>query len=518
MVQRTDFGKLQPVIPPPNLIDIQVKSFADFLQKDVAPAKRKNMGLQAIFKDSFPIKSYDGELTLDFVKYEIEEPKMSPLQALAEADTYRASLNATFRLQEGDEVSEESVYMGDIPLMTPSGAFVVNGAERVIVSQLHRSPGICSEKTVHPNGTNLFSMRIIPDHGSWIEIQFDTNDQLWVYMDRRRRRRKFRVTAFLRALGYSSDEDILSLFYTKKVLNISRSIPTGEAIENLVFQDDIADPETGVFHVRRYEKLSEPVLRQLKAAGIKSIQAIDSSWDEGILLETLRNDDTHNEEDALKDIYHKLRPGDPATASAAKQFITRLFKDEKHYDLGLVGRYKIAQKLHGGEMFKNQENTPLRVLDNRDVIEAIKHLIAIRLGKENVDDIDHLGSRRIRTVGELLENQCRIGLSRTERVIRERMSLYDPAAGTPISPCKLVNSKSLSSVVNDFFGRSQLSQFMDQTNPLSALAHKRRLSALGPGGLSRDRAGMEVRDVHPSHYGRICPIETPEGPNIGLIS
>ena len=514
MVERTDFGKLKPVIPPPNLIDIQVRSFADFLQKDVAPAKRKNMGLQAIFKEIFPVENYDGKYTLDFVKYEVSEPKMSPLEALAEADTYRASLNVTFRLKDKDEVREESVFMGDIPLMTASGAFVINGAERVIVSQLHRSPGICSEKTVHPNGTNLFSMRIIPDHGSWIEIQFDTADQIWVYMDRRRRRRKFRVTAFLRALGFSSDEDILGLFYTNKVLPISR-IPAESSLKDTVFQDDVADAETGALLCRRYEPVTTAILRQMKAAGIKTVNVIDASWDEGILLETLRNDDTHSEEDALKDIYHKLRPGDPATPSNARQLIKRLFFENRHYDLGRVGRYKINQKLglHG------KVDPELRVLDNRDIIEAIKHLIAIRLNKENVDDIDHLGSRRIRTVGELLENQCRIGLTRTERVVRERMQLYDPDSGTqPMTPTRLVNSKSLSSVINDFFGRSQLSQFMDQTNPLSALAHKRRLSALGPGGLSRDRAGFEVRDVHPSHYGRICPIETPEGPNIGLIS
>ena len=515
MVERTDFGKLQPVIQPPNLIDIQVRSFADFLQKDVAPARRKNMGLQAIFKEIFPIDNFDGKYTLDFVKYDVAEPKMSPLEALAEAETYKAALNVTFRLKDKDEVREESVFMGDIPLMTDSGAFVVNGAERVIVSQLHRSPGICSERTVHPNGSSLFSMRIIPDHGSWIEIQFDTADQIWVYMDRRRRRRKFRVTAFLRALGYSTDEDILGLFYTKKVLAITRT-PPESALKNTVFQDDVADAETGALLCRRYEPVSVPILRQMKAAGIKTVNAIDVSWDEGILLETLRNDDTHSEEDALRDIYHKLRPGDPATPSNARQLIKRLFFDNRHYDLGRVGRYKINQKLglHG------KVDPELRVLDNRDVIEAIRHLIAIRLNKENVDDIDHLGSRRIRTVGELLENQCRIGLTRTERVVRERMSLYDPdtTGSQPMTPTRLVNSKSLSSVVNDFFGRSQLSQFMDQTNPLSALAHKRRLSALGPGGLSRDRAGFEVRDVHSSHYGRICPIETPEGPNIGLIS
>ena len=514
MVERTDFGKLKPVIPPPNLIDIQVRSFTDFLQMDVAPAKRKNMGLQAIFKEIFPIDNFDGKYTLDFVKYDVGEPKMSPLEALAESDTYRAPLYVTFRLREKDTVSEESVFMGDIPLMTQSGAFVVNGAERVIVSQLHRSPGICSERTIHPNGSSLFSMRIIPDHGSWIEIQFDTADQLWVYMDRRRRRRKFRVTAFLRALGYSTDEDILGLFYAKKVLSISR-VPADDALKNLVFQDDVADAETGALLCRRYEPVSAPILRQMKAAGIKAVNAIDVSWDEGILLETLRNDDIHSEEDALRDIYHKLRPGDPATPSNARQLIKRLFFDNRHYDLGRVGRYKINQKLglHG------IVDPECRVLDNRDVIEAVKHLIAIRRNLESVDDIDHLGSRRIRTVGELLENQCRIGLTRTERVVRERMSLYDPDTGAqPMTPTRLVNSKSLSSVINDFFGRSQLSQFMDQTNPLSALAHKRRLSALGPGGLSRDRAGFEVRDVHSSHYGRICPIETPEGPNIGLIS
>ncbi len=510
--ERTDFGKLQPVIQPPNLIDIQVRSYFDFLQKDTAPAKRENKGLQAVFKEIFPIENFDGKLTLDFVKYEIAEPKMSALDALANSDTYRAPLNVTFRLKDGDEVREESVFMGDIPLMTPAGAFVVNGAERVIVSQLHRSPGICSEKTLHPNGQTLFSMRIIPDHGTWIEIQFDTGDQMWVYLDRRRRRRKFRATTFLRALGYSLDEDILALYYPSKVIKTTK--PSEAALKNLYFKDDVKDDNTGATIARRYEPTTLPLLRQIKAAGIKDVTVVDVTWDEGTFLATLRADDTHNEEEALRDIFHKLRPGDPATPSNAKALIKRLFFDNRHYDLGRVGRYKINHKL-GLDV-----DPECRVIDNRDVVEAIRHLIEIRRNREKVDDIDHLGSRRIRTVGELLENQCRVGLTRTERVIRERMSLYDPDAADAarLTPTKLVNSKALSSVVNDFFGRSQLSQFMDQTNPLSALAHKRRLSALGPGGLSRDRAGMEVRDIHPSHYGRICPIETPEGPNIGLIS
>jgi DNA-directed RNA polymerase subunit beta len=512
MVERTVFGKLNPVIDPPNLIDIQTQSYQDFLQVGVAAARRKMQGLQAIFREIFPIESYDGRFVLDFVKYDLAEPKMGPLEALYEGSTYAAPLNVTFRLKDGEEMREEDVYMGEIPLMTADGAFVVNGAERVIVSQLHRSPGICSEKAMHPNGSTLFSMRIIPDRGSWIEIQFDTSDQMWVYMDRRRRRRKFLATTFLRSLGYSTDADILNLFYQNRSIDVRRP-PAAEELEHLVFPDDVRDPDTKALLAHRYESVTEPVLRQMAAAGLSRTELIDVSWDGGVFLETLKADPTTSEEDALRDIYHKLRPGDPATASNAKQLIKRLFFDPRRYDLGRVGRYKINQKLglHG------QIDAELRVLDNRDVIEAIKHLISIRTNRASVDDIDHLGSRRIRTAGELLENQCRVGLARTERLIRERMTLFDPTQGA-LSPQRLVNSKSLSAVVQDFFGRSQLSQFMDQTNPLSGLAHKRRLSALGPGGLSRDRAGFEVRDVHSSHYGRICPIETPEGPNIGLIS
>ncbi len=517
MVERKVFGKLKAVIQPPDLIEIQTKSYQDFLQLDSAPGKREEKGLQAIFREVFPIDSYDGRYTLDFVKYELGEPKMDALAALADGSTFAAPLHATFRLKDGDEIREEDVYMGEIPLMTRDGAFVINGAERVIVSQLHRSPGICSEKAQHPNGQTLFSVRLIPDRGSWIEIQFDSSDIMWVYMDRRRRRRKFYATTFLRALGYGTDEDILKLYYTFKSLPV-KGHHTADSLEMLVMKDDLIDVESQAVLARRYDPITPALLEQVAAAGFDKMDVVDVSVDEGTLIKTLREDaksGIHSEEDALKDIYKRLRPGDPATSSNAKTLLKRLFFEPRRYDLGKVGRHKINQKL--GLVGKVADD--LRTLHESgvDVIEAIRLLLRIYVGQDQVDDIDHLGSRRIRTAGELLENQCRVGLARTERLIRERMTLFDPASGV-LAPARLVNSKSLSAVVQDFFGRSQLSQFMDQTNPLSGLAHKRRLSALGPGGLSRERAGFEVLDVHSSHYGRICPIETPEGPNIGLIS
>ncbi|MFO7937638.1 MAG: DNA-directed RNA polymerase subunit beta [Kiritimatiellia bacterium] len=517
MVERKTFGKLKSVIQPPDLIDIQTQSYEDFLQLGITPAKRRQIGLQAIFNEVFPIDSYDGRYTLDFVKYEMGEPKSSDLEAMSDGNTYSAPLHATFRLKDGDEVREEDVFMGEVPLMTDDGAFVINGAERVIVSQLHRSPGICSEKTSHPNGATLYSVRLIPDRGSWIEIQFDSSELMWIYMDRRRRRRKFYATTFLRALGYGTDEEILNLFYTFKLLPVGKTYDP-EILEMLVMKDDLIDVDSQAVLARRYDPVTPALLEQIAAAGIERVDVVDVSADDGVLIKTLRednNDGIHSEEDALIAIYKILRPGDPATASNAKALIKRLFFDPRRYDLGKVGRYKINQKLN----LNGKVSDELRILHESgiDVIEAIRLLLRIHVGDQNVDDIDHLGSRRIRTAGELLENQCRVGLARTERLIRERMTLHDPASGV-LAPARLVNSKSLSAVVQDFFGRSQLSQFMDQTNPLSGLAHKRRLSALGPGGLSRERAGFEVRDVHPSHYGRICPIETPEGPNIGLIS
>ena len=515
--ERKVFGRLQNTYDPPDLIEIQTKSYRDFLQEDVPPAKRAEKGLQAIFHEIFPIASFDGRYVLDFVKYQLGEPKFSYQEALYEGETYAKPLHATFRLKDGESVREEDVFLGDIPVMTDDGAFVINGAERVIVSQLHRSPGISTERTTHANGQSLLSVRIIPDRGSWIEIMFDTNDVMWCFMDQRRRRRKFYATTLLRALHYGSDEEILKLFYDFTTLDTGRKW-TDKELHLLVMKEDLVDTESQAVLARRYDPVTPALMAQIAAAGISKVEAVDVSVDNGTLIKTLKEDakiGIHNEEDALKDIYKRMRPGDPPTAANAKQMIQRLFFELAHYDLGYVGRHKINKKL--GLSGKVPEE--LRTLHESgiEVIEAIRLLLKIFMGRDQVDDIDHLGNRRIRTTGELLENQCRVGLARTERLIRERMTVHDADQGL-LMPQRLVNSKTFSAVVQDFFSRSQLSQFMDQTNPLSGLAHKRRLSALGPGGLSRERAGFEVRDVHPSHYGRICPIETPEGPNIGLIS
>ena len=516
--ERKVFGRLHGMESPmPDPLDIQLESYRKFLQADVPPQKRRDEGLQAIFKEIFPVVSFDGRYKLDFVSYNLEPEKKSYLQALSDGESYVRPLKVSFRLMEGEDVREEEVFLGDMPIMTPDGAFVINGAERVVVSQLHRSPGISSEKQVHANGQTLLSVRIIPDRGNWIEIMFDTNDVMWCFMDQRRRRRKFYATTLLRAFGYGSDTQLMELFYEFKHLPSSRRYTEGD-LRMMVMKDDLVDAESQAVIARRYDPVTPAMMEQVAAAGIASVEVVDVSVDGGTLIKTLREDakaGIHNEEDALREVYKKMRPGDPPTASNSKQMLHRMFLELAHYDLGYVGRHKINKRL--GLTGKIDEN--LRTLHESgiDIIEAIRLLLRIHSGKDVVDDIDHLGNRRIRTTGELLENQCRVGLARTERNIRERMTVHDPNQG-PLTPQRLVNAKTFSVVVQDFFARSQLSQFMDQTNPLSALAHKRRLSALGPGGLSRERAGFEVRDVHPSHYGRICPIETPEGPNIGLIS
>ena len=385
---------------------------------------------------------------------------------------------------------------------------------------MHRSPGLAFEETIHPNGKKLFSFRIIPDRGSWYEAQFDTNDLLYVYLDRKKRRRKFLTTTFFRALAVmgegkvdplkvGTDSEILDMFYKIEELNL-KDAEKLEDIQNKVLIEDAVDADKGLVVARAFEPLSKAVVKQIAELSITKIRVVDTSIDEGIVIKCLKKDPTKNADEALKDIYRRLRPGDPPTAANAKALIKRLFFDAKRYDLGRVGRYKINQKLRfeGGDS---------RILTTQDLADATKYLLRLKRGEGSLDDIDHLGSRRIRTVGELLANQCRVGLARTERLVKERMTLFDQTTDT-MTPQKLINPKALSAVVRDFFGRSQLSQFMDQINPLAELTHKRRLSALGPGGLSRDRAGFEVRDVHPSHYGRICPIETPEGPNIGLIA
>ncbi|MBK1790345.1 DNA-directed RNA polymerase subunit beta [Persicirhabdus sediminis] len=507
MAERRYFGTIEEVIQPPNLIEVQSKSYEDFLQKDIPPSQREDTGLQAVFQEIFPIKSYDEAITLEFLAYDIEEPKATALESLRTGETFSAALYVTFKLKDESGNKKERVYMGELPMMTRRGTFVINGAERVIVSQLHRSPGICFETSLHLNGKVLHSFRIIPDRGSWLETQFDTNDLLYVYLDRRRRRRKFLATTFLRALGWPTDRELVEEFFTVQKLTLAEDMPE-EELGNLLPYEDVLDDEVSV--TKAYEPLTIGVVRQLLALGYKTLNVIDSRENE-VLLKSLKKDPAFDEESALKDIYRKLRPGDPPTAANSKALLERLFFDEKRYDLTRVGRYKINQKL-GLEVDKG-----LRVMDPSDFLGAVKYLLGLKKGEGVLDDIDHLGSRRVRAVGELLANQCRVGLARTERLVKERMTLFDVNL-EGMTPQKLINPKALSAVIRDFFGRSQLSQFMDQTNPLAELTHKRRLSALGPGGLNRDRAGFEVRDVHTSHYGRICPIETPEGPNIGLIN
>src|SRR5579871_1500081 len=527
--ERINFGKIKEIIAPPNLIELQTNSYKEFLQAEIPQSKRKNLGLQAVFTEVFPIESYDGKCVLDFHSYEIGEPKLDWLECLREGLTFGAPLYVTFLLKEEKGTKEEKVFMGELPLMTPQGTFVINGAERVIVSQLHRSPGLAFEKTQHPNGKELFSFRVIPDRGSWYEAMFDTSDLLYVYLDRKKRRRKFLTTTFFRALSFldheekekgskgkdnggtsrGTDEEILKLFYTIEDLTVKEAEKI-EDLQNRVLVQDAVDEEKGLVVARAFEPLSKAVVKQIAELGITKIKVVDTSVDEGNVIKCLKKDPAKNEEEALKDIYRRLRPGDPPTAANARALIKRLFFDPKRYDLGRVGRYKINQKLgiKGGDS---------RILTKEDLVAATKYLLRLKKGEGSLDDIDHLGSRRVRTVGELLANQCRVGLARTERLVKERMTLFDQGVEA-MSPQKLINPKALSAVIRDFFGRSQLSQFMDQINPLAELTHKRRLSALGPGGLSRDRAGFEVRDVHPSHYGRICPVETPEGPNIGLIA
>ncbi|MFM1851673.1 MAG: hypothetical protein RIS54_1357 [Verrucomicrobiota bacterium] len=508
--ERINFGNLREVIQPPNLIEIQINSYLDFLQKGLPEKQRKPQGLEAVFREVFPIESYDGRLTLEYVSYTLGDPKNTEIECIRDGITYSVPLYVKLRLREEDFIKDEEIYMGEIPMVTERGSFIINGAERVVVSQLHRSPGIAFEVTPHPNGKLLHSFRIIPDRGTWLEVQFDNNDLLYVYLDRRRRRRKFLITTLLRSVGYSSDIDILNLFYEIKDLKVSKALDM-ENVSTLVLVEDAIDAQKGVVLARAFEPLTKQIVRTFEKHEITTIRVIDTSNDEGAIIRALKKDPTRNEEEALKEIYKRLRPGEPPTTANAKALLKRLFFDPKRYDLGRVGRYKVNQKL-GLKVELEQ-----RILESGDVVAATKYLVRLKRGEGVVDDIDHLGSRRVRTVGELLANQCRLGLSRTERLVRERMTMYDQSVDS-ITPQKLINPKALTTVIRDFFARSQLSQFMDQINPLAEVTHKRRLSALGPGGLNRERAGFEVRDVHPSHYGRICPIETPEGPNIGLIN
>lgn len=514
--ERVSFVKKEDIIDLPNLIEIQIKSYNQFLQADKFPEERENIGLQEVFNEVFPVKSYDEKTVLEFLSYHLGVPKYTPEECIRRGITYNVVLKVRFRLTDETGIKEEEVYMGTIPVMTEKGTFVINGAERVIVSQLHRSPGINFEQDRHPKGNIIYSFRIIPYRGSWLEAAFDTNDLIHVYIDRKKRRRKILATTFIRALGYSTDADILEEFFTITEHKIKSEKDFAKLVGKILGAD-VIDAQNALVYGKAGEKLSTAMLKRILDAKIASIKIAEECDENHPIIKMLAKDPTDSYESALKDFYRKIRPGEPATLSNARSAIMRLFFDPKRYNLGRVGRYKLNRKL--GLTVDSDEELNIVTLKKEDVIGALKYLIRLKAGDEHasVDDIDHLGNRRVRSVGELIQNQCRVGLARMEKIIRERMNLFDFSSDT-LTPGKIVSAKGLAGVLKDFFGRSQLSQFMDQANPVAELTHKRRLSSLGPGGLNRERAGFEVRDVHPSHYGRICPIETPEGPNIGLIT
>ena len=512
---RVSYDQEEEIIDLPNLLEIQIKSYKQFLQADKMPHERENVGLQEILNEIFPIKSYDEKTILEFNSYDLGVPKYGPDECIRRGISYQVTLKVRFTLTDETGIKEEEVYMGTIPIMTDKGTFIINGAERVVVSQLHRSPGICYEQERHPRGNVLNSFRIIPYRGSWLEASFDPNDLIYVYIDRKKRRRKILATSFIRTLGYSSNSDIIDEFFKTTKVKLKSNKDFAKHV-GMILAEDVRDEEAGLDFGKAGEKLTSAMLKRMTDAGVESIRIAEDADENSSIIKMLAKDPTDSYESALKDFYRKIRPGEPATLANARSAIMRLFFDPKRYNLGRVGRYKLNSKL---SVEVSLEELNKVTLTKEDVIRAIKYLIRLKDSDPDtfVDDIDHLGNRRVRSVGELIQNQCRIGLARMEKIIRERMNLFDFGSDT-LTPGKIVSAKALTGVLKDFFGRSQLSQFMDQTNPVAELTHKRRLSSLGPGGLNRDRAGFEVRDVHPSHYGRICPIETPEGPNIGLIT
>ncbi len=523
---RPILGRIPDEMVLPDLIEIQTRSYAEFLQWDVPPDERQPVGLQEVFLDVFPIATPDGMTRLEFVHYSFAPPKYTVQEAQERGLTYAASLKALLRLARYEEVGssgesrerlmvEQEVFLGELPMMTPTGTFIINGAERVIVSQLHKSPGVSFETKQHQNGRELLTARIIPYRGAWLEFEYDINDVLWLTVDRRSR---ILATAFLRAFGFESNEDILKLFYRVDEASLGRTrAKVGDAsiaMEDLVgrvLAGDVIDEDSGEILAEAAEELTETGLERILRSSIKEILLINQEdlLADPSIANTLALDPTQTEADAHREVYQRIRPGDPATEATTKTFFQRLFFDISRYDFAPVGRYKINRKLG----LKIPQD--VKTLTKEDVVATLQYLVRMKTGQGVKDDIDHLGNRRVRAVGELLANQVRIGLVRMERTVRERMNFQEEDQLTPQS---LVNPKPVSAVIKDFFGRSQLSHFMDQINPLAELTHKRRLSALGPGGLSRDRAGFEVRDVHSTHYGRICPIETPEGPNIGLMA
>ncbi len=511
-IDRVSFAKNPGAIDMPDLLEIQIASYRDFLQEDVYHDKRTNTGLQNVFLSSFPVEDAKDLFRLEFVKYFVERPKYDVRECQERGVSYSVPLKATLRLSskksaddKHPEIIEQDVYLGNLPYITDKGTFVINGAERVIVSQLHRSPGVFFDESLHPNGTRMFSARVIPFRGSWIEFTTDINDVMYVYIDRKK---KFPVTTFLRALGYSSDRDMLKLFGVIDEVEIGRV--SSDAVMGRRLALEIVNEETGEILADKETMVDADLIAKLKKHKIKYVDLVKAE-DEipEVIANTIRKDITKSEQEALEQIYRQLRSGDAPDLETARGLLERQFFNSKRYDLGDVGRNRINRKL-GLNISES-----ITVLTKEDIIAIIKALIDLRNGVRSTDDIDHLGNRRVKTVGEQLASQFSVALSRMTRTIKERMNLRD---NENLTPQDLVNARTVSSVINTFFGTSQLSQFMDQTNPLAELTHKRRLSALGPGGLTRERAGFEVRDVHYTHYGRLCPVETPEGPNIGLIS
>src|SRR5262245_10537045 len=598
------FAKLETGMPMPHLLDIQTRAFQSLLQPDGKGAERADVGLERVFKDLFPIQDVNGNYSLEFVKYALGEPKYSVEECIERDMTYSAPLKATLQLVIFEETTdgkrpkniiEKEVYLGELPLLTPLGTFVINGAERVIVSQLHRSPGVVFEEATHPNGQRLISARIIPFRGSWVEFTVDIHDVIYVHIDKKK---KFPATALLRAFGYGTNSDILRLFFAVRDLDLTKKregrAETREVI-GAIIAEDIALPgevtaedapkartkkakaererAENVLLVKEGDELTEEVYNRIRRQNIETVKVFSSYMgvdlrdeqdaiergerevrrrlaqdvvnDDGevvaeagqllndtlikrirkadinkvhvfvpsgraestLIKNTLGKDPTRSEKESLSQIYALLRPGDAPDMSTAKQALERLFFSPKRYDLGRVGRYKINQRLG----LKTPASTT--VLTKEDFVAILRYLVELHEGRGHVDDIDHLGNRRIRSVGELIANQFSVGLSRMACLVKERMSIN--TVTEKFSTDDLLNARTVSAVIQAFFGSSQLSQFMDQTNPFAELTHKRRLSALGPGGLTRERAGFEVRDVHYSQYGRMCPIETPEGPNIG---
>ena len=526
---RTNFSNSKNPNIETDFLDIQIKSFQDFFQLETKSDERVEEGLFNTFKENFPITDARNQFVLEFLDYFVDPPRYSMQECIQRGLSYSVPLKARLKLyctdaeHEDFETIVQDVFLGSIPYMTPSGTFIINGAERVVVSQLHRSPGVFFGQSFHANGTKLYSARVIPFKGSWIEFATDINNVMYAYIDRKK---KLPVTTLFRAIGYQGDKEILEIFDLAEEIKVTKTglkkILNRKLAARVLrtWHEDFVDEDTGeVISIERNEivldrdtEIEEEHIQQILDSDVKTVllhKQDSQNSDYAIIYNTLQKDQTNTEKEAVEYIYRQLRNAEPPDEETARGIIDKLFFSDQRYNLGEVGRYRMNKKLN------LEVDMDERTLTRHDITTIIKYLIELINSKAEIDDIDHLSNRRVRTVGEQLSSQFGVGLARMARTIRERMNVRDNEVFTPID---LINAKTLSSVINTFFGTNQLSQFMDQTNPLAELTHKRRLSALGPGGLSRERAGFEVRDVHYTHYGRLCPIETPEGPNIGLIS